>query len=533
MTRYLLILLACPGFLAAQYHYQRLNHILNVRQNADLYNTDVDFHTSVSPFSREEIHNTLGYDPAPDLKFNYQKWFWKKTFDESLVKLSSDKYELTLDPIVNLRYGNDFSDNRFLYTSSRGFNLEGRLGKNFTFTSSFLENQARFPAYIAQFAANTKVVPGQGYAREFGGNALDFAMASGEISYRPNSTFAFTLGQGRNFFGEGYRSLILSDVGFNYPFFRIQTSFWKFKYTNLWAQLYDVRDEVSPGGVFARKYMSSHYLSVNITPRWNISLFETIILGDTNQQSGIDPAFFNPVILYRPIEFAVGSGAGNALLGLGSSYKLKDGLMVYIQGLLDEFTFSEFFSSSGYWANKFSYQAGIKYYNAFGIEGLFGRLEYNGSRPYTYAHFQPLTNFGHYGQPLTHPWGANFNETLTRWLYQKHRWEFEMAFHYGKIGLDSAGSNWGSDIYRNYREREQDYGNVTGQGLEGRLLYVLLRAAWLINPESGLKIEAGYQMRSLTVQNAQNVSTRYLPTGESNYAFVGLRTEFFNRYYDF
>ncbi|HBF20163.1 MAG: gliding motility protein RemB [Owenweeksia sp.] len=533
MTKFIWPLLLCPFFLSAQYQFQRLNHLDQIRQNADLYNTDVDFHTSIAPFNRTEIHQTLGYDNTPDLKFGYQQWFWRKLFDESLVKLQGDNYELRIDPVINLRYGYDLTDKSIPYTSTRGVTLEGKLGKNFSFTSTFLENQARFPVYVADFAKTYNVVPGQGFARDFGGDALDFSMASGEISYSPNDIFSFSLGQGRNFFGEGYRSLILSDVGFNYPYFKIQTSFWKIKYTNLWAQLYDVRDEVTDNGIFSKKYLSSHYLSLNINSRWNVSLFESIVLGDTNQQRGIDPAFFNPVILYRPVEFAVGSGSGNALLGMGTSYKLTNGLMVYGQALLDEFTFAEFFGNRGYWGNKFSYQAGIKYYHAFGVKGLFARLEYNSARPYTYSHQVPLINYGHYGQPLGHPWGANFGETLTRWYYYKGRWEFEAALHYGQIGLDTAGSNWGSDIYKSYDSREQDYDNATGQGVKANLVYVLLRAAWLVNPESGLKLETGVQLRSLSAKGVTDISTQSLPLGDSKFIFFGLRTELFNRYFDF
>ena len=150
-------------------------------------------------------------------------------------------------------------------------------------------------------------------------------MASGELTYTPDNIFSITLGQGRNFFGEGYRSMMLSDAAFNYPFLRIETTFWKVKYTNLWAQLYDVRPEaqLSTNGGYAKKYLSSHYLSINLTTRWNLSFFEAIVVGDTAQQEGVDISFFNPIIFYRPVEFAVGSQSGNALLGLGTSYKLS------------------------------------------------------------------------------------------------------------------------------------------------------------------------------------------------------------------
>lgn len=528
MNKFFLPVFFLPVMLSAQYSFERLNNLNEIRDYAYLYDTEVDYHTSIRPLYIPEA-DSFRNDSRPDLSYDYKKWLWRKLFNESLVELRGKNYELTIDPVVNFRLGRDLDAGSNLYTNTRGFNVEGKLGDNFYFTSSFLENQARFPEYIADFSEYTQVIPGQGYARPFQSGARDFAMASGEISYAPNDIFVFTLGQGRNFFGEGYRSMILSDATFNYPFFRIETDFWRIKYVNLWSQMYDVRPEVSPGNVFAKKYLSTHYLSINISPRWNVSLFESLIFGDTAQQRGIDPAFFNPVILYRPVEFAVGSGTGNALLGFGTSYKILDGLQMYGQLTLDEFTAKEFTAGTGYWANKYGYQLGAKYYNAFGLEGLFLRLEHNAVTPYTFSHRIPLSNYGHYGQPLAHPWGGNFRETMMHLVFQHGRWEWEAKFNYGEIGLDTLGSDWGADIYRSYQEREQDYNNSIAQGESARLFYLLLRMAWLVNPESGLKIEAGMQWRDLNTGR----STLPLPGGTSQYVFLGLRTEFFNRYYDF
>ena len=91
----------------------------------------------------------------------------------------------------------------------------------------------------------------------------------------------------------------------------------------------------------------------------------------------------------------------------------------------------------GQWVNKFGWQLGLKYYNSFGISGLFTRLEYNAARPYTYSHRNVLTNYGHYAQPLAHPWGANFHEGLAQAVYQHGRWEFEARFNFGLMGLDT------------------------------------------------------------------------------------------------
>ncbi|WP_417608037.1 gliding motility protein RemB [Owenweeksia hongkongensis] len=530
MTRIVTVFLLLVNGVAAfgQYQYQRFNHVQDARYNGILYDKDVNLHTSVRPLDLWELDSNNYVGSVQSKKSKSYGWLRRKAFHEHLFNLEGDNYWVTIDPIVNFQGGVLNDPSGVGYVNTRGFNVEGRLGEKVTFKSSYLENQAVFPQYISDFVEYRKVVPGQGHARDFGDNGYDFGIPSGEVTFTPDDIFSFTVGQGRNFFGEGYRSMFLSDAGFNYPFLRIETTFGPVKYTNLWAQMYDVRPEVSPGNNFAKKYLSSHYLSININSRLNVSFFEAIVMGDTAQVEGIDASFFNPIIFYRPVEYAVGSGTGNALLGAASSYKLFDGIQAYGQFVLDEFSISDLTARNGSWVNKFGWQLGIKGYD-FIIPGLFTRLEYNAARPYTYSHREVLTNYAHYGQPLAHPWGANFQEGIVQLIYTHKRWEAEVRFHYGVMGLDGAGEDWGMDVYKSYNERQQDLDNTVGQGQTSAYTYLRLRGAWLVNPASGLKVEAGMNLRNLR----QDVTTTPFSSGEFSYYFVGLRTEFFNSYYDF
>jgi hypothetical protein len=536
MNRYIVGFLVMGLSLAVkgQYQFQHLNNFNYLKQESKLYHTDVYAHTSVRPLHKTEIDTLAPLTQAnqPPLKY----WLTRKMFQEDLVAVSGKDYAFTFNPVVNLQLGQEQGVDGYRYINQRGFLIEGRLGKSFTFYSSYLENQARFANYVNDYTSLRGSVPGQGSAtRPFGDGGFDFGLAAAEISYNPSKFFTFTAGQGRNFFGEGYRSMLLSDGAYNYPFFRIETTFWRVKYVNLWAQLTDIRPEARVPGynaVYARKFLSSHYLSINVNSRLNLNFFEAIVTGDTLQQRGLDPSFFNPVIFYRPVEFQVGSGKGNALIGFGGSYKITNNLQSYGQFILDEFSLDAIRASSGSWVNKFGWQLGLKSYNTFGLEGLFTRLEYNAARPYTYSHRQVLTNYGHFGSPLAHPWGANFSEIVVQAIYQHKRWEFEWQLNYGTLGLDSAGQgNFGSDIYRTYNSRVQNEGNEIGQGVAGTLLYTHLRAAWVVNPKTNLKLELGVRIRNLTA-NAE-IETRPFILGESVWPFFGLRTELFNSYYDF
>ncbi len=83
---------------------------------------------------------------------------------------------------------------------------------------------------------------------------------------------------------------------------------------------------------------------------------------------------------------------------------------LYGQFLLDEFSLGDMKGGEQSWKNKFGYQLGMKYYDAFSVKNLMIQAEYNHVRPYVYSHSNILTNYGHNNQSMGHLWGANFRE---------------------------------------------------------------------------------------------------------------------------
>ena len=207
---------------------------------------------------------------------------------------------------------------------------------------------------------------------------------------------------------------------------------------------------------YAKKYMSSHYLSINATKKLNISLFESVIwrMNHAPGSSGFDVNYLNPIAMLRPIEFSVNS-PDNVLVGLNAKYKLPFSSYLYGQLLLDEFTLDQIKSNNGYWANKFAYQLGYKIFNAFGIDNLTLQTEYNLARPYTYSHFNTQQNYAHYNQPLAHPLGANFSEFLLLINYKWKKFVFDGKIIFSKYGGDIKGDpfSYGSNVYVSYNDR--------------------------------------------------------------------------------
>ena len=95
-----------------------------------------------------------------------------------------------------------------------------------------------------------------------------------------------------------------------------------------------------------------------------------LLFGTNTNDRGFDVNYLNPLIFYRAIEFETGQGAGNAIVGASAKYKISDNLNVYGQFVLDEFSLSDVTGGNKSWKNKFGYQLGVKYYNAFNVKRL-------------------------------------------------------------------------------------------------------------------------------------------------------------------
>ncbi|MEZ0005291.1 hypothetical protein ABH942_000642 [Flavobacterium sp. 28YEA47A] len=518
------------------------SHSLYAQFDRALNQVGSNNHTASKPYTYAEVSKY--YDLAEANKLiqkNKQGWWGRKLWNENLVAIQGDGYWFTMNPILDLRLGkSDPSKADYTYQNTRGIQIQGEIGKELSFNASIFESQGRFADYYNRYAESIKpsggnpaIIPGIGIAKGFKEDAYDFPMAEANISYTPSKFINLQLGFGRNFLGDGYRSLLQGDGTSPYPFFKINTNFWKIKYTNTYMWLKDVRPEVTEDNTYATKFMANHYLSWNVTKRWNLGFFESVVWADQNNR-GFDASFINPIIFFRAVEFSSSSKSGNALLGLTSKYKFSNQVQFYGQFLLDEFSISDMKAGDKSWKNKFGYQLGAKYFDAFNIDNLLLQLEYNHVRPYVYAHSNPLTNYAHSNQSMGHQWGGNFKEFIAVARYFKGRWFADAKLTYGKRGLDfdteENSFNYGGNIYKNYNVgRPRDIGVKTGQGNETTILIADLQAGYLVNPSTNLKFFAGLIYRNFN----PNVDTATAFKEDTTWFSIGLRADLFNWYFDY
>jgi hypothetical protein len=532
--------------LKKRYSNQLYNSSINIPLTQDLYNLlgehrfRPNAHTAVKPYTYQEVSQNIAFDSLTDNLYKEKNsWFGKKLWNENMLAYEGPNYWFHLDPILDLRMGKENEVDKYTFNNTRGIKVEGGLGKKFSFSSTILESQGRFADYYNHYAIFKKpkneahaVIPSFDVAKSFKTNGFDYPLAKGYISYSPYDFINVQFGHDKNFIGEGYRSLFLSDVGAPYTFVKINTRFWKIQYTNLWTWLRDVNTDVANDEPYKRKYMATHYLSWNATKKINFGLFESVIWAKTNNR-GFDPHYLNPVIIYRALEFSNGSNAGNAIIGIAANYRLSDKVHFYSQFILDELTGEFFLSGDGYWANKYGFQLGAKYYNAFNISNLNLQVEYNQVQPYTFSHSKPILNYGHVNQPLAHLWESNFTELTAIASYQKNRWLGTFKLTSGNKGFDYKAAtdtlSYGGDIFRSNKEKIGVFGIKLGQGNNANILIADLQVAYLINPATNLKIFGSMLYRDFSILEPtsifQNKTTRWFN--------IGIRTDISNVYFDF
>ncbi|KQX12122.1 energy transducer TonB [Flavobacterium sp. Root420] len=499
-------------------------------------------HTASKPYTYAEVSKYYNLKAVNEsLKKNVSTWLGRKWWNENLVQIQGEDYWLTLNPVVDLQMGKASDlDASYTYVNTRALNFRGGLGKQINFTTTVFESQGRFAGYFNDYAetlkpsgGNPAIIPGVGIAKRFKTDAYDFPLAEANITYVPSKFFDLQLGYGRNFIGDGYRSLLESDGASPYPYFKINTTFWKIKYTNTYMWLKDVRPDVTVEKTYASKFMANHYLSWNVSNKLNLGFFESVVWTDSNNR-GFDVNFINPIIFYRTVEFASSSKSGNALLGFTAKYKWNNNVNLYGQFLLDEFSVGDMAAGEQSWKNKFGYQLGAKYFNAFKVKDLLVQLEYNHVRPYVYSHSAVITNYGHNNQSIGHQWGGNFNELLVIGRYHKGRYFGDAKFTIGTRGLDfdtaQNSFNYGSNIYKSYDEkRPYDKGVEVGQGNKTSIFIADIQGGYLINPMTNLKLFGSFIYRNF--DPTQETATTFKQS--TTWFTIGLRTDVFNWYFDY
>ncbi len=491
------------------------------------------FSSKTDQFNLEYLHNDSWEWARPetnDSKKPILKAFYRKKSD--LYHVDEEAFDLHINPVLYLGYGNDSRRDDGLLVNTRGVEVRGMVDKKVGFYTYLTDNQAVLPSYVWDQMSQYPVIPHEGFWKEYkDGQGVDFLQARGYVSFEATRHINLQLGHDRFFIGNGYRSLIFSDFSPPAWFVKGNVKVWKINYLFLLNQMTaDVAGSLgglrdTPGG-YPNKFNALHHLSINIGKKLNLGIFEAVIFS-ADDSTGTDHFrldYLNPIIFYRAIEQQNGS-TDNVLLGFDFKWNAARKFSFYGQFVLDEFVLDNVRDGNGWWANKFAVQGGAKYVDAFGLANLDLQGEINIVRPYTYAHTTNYGNYSSYKQPLAHPLGANLTEIVGILRYQPlPRLNIVGKLVLTQIGRDTTGVNWGSDILKNSQTRQQEYDNEIGQGISNDIIFGSLSLSWML--KHNLFIDA-----NIIVRKSESPVTFY--NNNTTITSLALRWNIPKRLYEF
>lgn len=470
--------------------YQKLNRVQ--------YSWDTQLHTAVKPLILDSLSDMVHDSLMRVDSQERNTWAGRKIWNEHLIEVKEEDYYFYADFLPDFQIGRDFaSGGKTTWLNTRGFQAGGSIMNRFFFHTSGFENQGVFPEYVDDFINTNRVVPGQMYGK-IGKETQDWAYVSAILAFKPSDALTFSLAYDKNFIGDGYRSMLLSDISSNSTSFKFNGKFSDVNVTSIWSYMLDPRQAQSEEvrrSRSQRKYGAFQFVDWNVSNRFSVGLFHSLIWANRKPGFGLIDTVSGAV--NEPL--SGGRKSSTMQLGLNSKYKVLPNAVVYGQVVLNR---------------ELAAQLGIRGFDAFGVQNLNFLAEFNYAQPYAYTSDDPLSNYSNYRQPLAHPFGANFNELIGILNYSFQRFDFSLQANYGRYG--SQG--------RNIFITEDSDPDLLIPDFTSNLIYADARVAYILNPKYNLRIEAGASIR----RESNDILTR-----NSGMLTLGLRSSFRNLYYDF
>ncbi len=510
-------ILIFPFISSAQYEMTPYNSSANL-QNLKQYGNDSILENQIyrSSFIITE-------ESGPEIK-KYNSRFMRFLRNRHFLELNDSTITLYADPYFN------FSDTRHGDTSfssnSRGLIFRGKLADNFYFMSAAVENQVYYPDYLREYYKNKRVISGLGRYKGFKTTGFDYSFAFGQIYWKPVNFLIVEAGHGKQFIGEGYRSLILSDFSSFYPFLKITGTFRKWQFVHMLTAFQDIKSEDSRELVYQRSHGTFTSVGYHFSEKLKLSLTESIVWQTYGEgfNNRFPATFFIPVPFFKPFVYGL-SDPNNISLGLNVSWRPIYSIMLYGQFLADDFQALHKEDSLDIY-NRYGYQAGFRIIEPFKVKNLFLLAEYNRVMPYTYSSSLRRQAYAGMNEPLAHPLGANFGEIVVQGNYRFKSIYISASYSSALTGRDPAGTNYGAEISISDTTAtlDQPLSEMNPPGVRTNISNLCLEAGYIINPKYNFAISAGIRQRRYKVESG---------TSETNIVFIKLSTNLLTTYTDF
>lgn len=106
--------------------------------NQQIYSQDNKFHSSIKGIYSDGVETAGSYDSLMKIgmdTLNKGSWVHRKLFNEHLLEFNGEDYKVYADFLPDFQVGRDFSGKRNTWLNTRGFQVGGSVGKQFSFLS--------------------------------------------------------------------------------------------------------------------------------------------------------------------------------------------------------------------------------------------------------------------------------------------------------------------------------------------------------------------------------------------------------------
>ena len=437
-----------------------------------------------------------------------------------LLEIKEKDYYLTISPTFDISRGRDENDSLapILFQNTRGFYIEGDFFKNFSFSTSFYENQARFTKYEtayyqsvgelypsgSNYATQNAVIPGGARTKPFKIGGFDYAYAIGNFIYAPTKKIQISAGNNAHFIGAGYRSLLLSDNSINSPYLqtnikltpKLSFIYMRSKLTNLLRRPIKTSDEA----YYESKGLSVNYLTYKTSEKLNFSLFEGIIWnkGDSISSKNVNPLFYNPIPIISTPLLSNKKNDFSSLLGLNSEYLINYKHRIYNQIAMSNFDFKNM-----------GFQIGYRGYNFENLKNFMLQFEYNYVSKFLYSASNRRLNYSQYNLPLAIARGSGFQEFVIRSNY-----EYDYFYIDVKVNLYQLEGFQKNSLLAVNKNYPPQHGTIQQEQIE---------VGFRLNRKMNITVFGTYIYRQESAE--ESFTTKFFN--------VGIRTGLINHYNDF
>lgn len=257
------------------------------------------YNTTTKDFTIFDSLGHVQYQNSLASKKTFLKIFYKTP--AHLYEMDKKDFYLRINPMINFHLGKERGDEDLLFINQRGIEVRGGIDGRVFFYTNIVETQMRPATHYRWFKSRYDVLPDAGLVKNYQSSIFDFddgydyLNADGYVGFNISKHVGVHFGHGKNFIGDGYRSMFLSDFSKNYFYLKFNTRVWKFHYQNIFAELAE-KARTSKTEPYPKKFMAAHFLSFQATKTLSFGLFESVIFDRDNGQ--FEFQYLNPIILY-------------------------------------------------------------------------------------------------------------------------------------------------------------------------------------------------------------------------------------------